>query len=169
MSVRGEKESLVCRILWARILELQVAFPFSRGFSQPRDQTQVSRTAGRFFTSWTTSKAHFTSLQRCHLMSVREKKWKLTRYLKILSGWTNGLIKETKKPYRICVFKNTLAFVFQGSLVAQTVKNPPAMQETQVQSLGWEDPLEKEMATHSSILAWRIPWAEDPSGLQSMG
>ena len=49
------------------------------------------------------------------------------------------------------------------------VKNPPAMQETWVQSLGWEDPLEKEMATHSSILAWRIPWAEEPGGLQSKG
>ena len=43
------------------------------------------------------------------------------------------------------------------------------MQETQVRSLGWEDPLEKEMATHSSILAWRIPWTEEPDGLQSMG
>ena len=53
--------------------------------------------------------------------------------------------------------------------MAQVVKNPPTTQETQVQSLGWEDPLEKEMATHPSILAWRIPWAEDPSGLQSMG
>ncbi|MES9130246.1 hypothetical protein ABEQ10_11990, partial [Cutibacterium acnes] len=60
--------------------------------------------------------------------------------------------------------------VFSGvSLVAQRVKNPPAMQETWVQSLGWEDPLEKEMATHSSILAWRIPWTEEPGGLQSMG
>ena len=49
------------------------------------------------------------------------------------------------------------------------VKNPPAMQETKVQSLGWEDPLEKEMATHSSILAWEIPWTEEPGGLQSMG
>ena len=49
------------------------------------------------------------------------------------------------------------------------VKNPPAVQETQVQSLGHEDPLEKGMATHSSILAWRTPWAEDPLGLQSMG
>ena len=55
---------------------------------------------------------------------------------------------------------------FQGaSLVAQTVKNLPAMQETQVQSLDWEDPLEKEMATHSSVLAWRIPWTEEPGGL----
>ena len=49
------------------------------------------------------------------------------------------------------------------------VKNLPAMQETQVQSLGWEDPLEKGMATHSSVLAWRIPWTEEPAGLQSMG
>ena len=55
------------------------------------------------------------------------------------------------------------------SLVAQMVKNLPAMQETQVQSLGWEDLLEKEMATRSSILAWKIPWTEKPGGLPSMG
>ena len=54
-------------------------------------------------------------------------------------------------------------------LVAQTVKSLPAMQETQVWSLGQEDPLEKDMATHSSILAQKIPWAEEPSGLQYMG
>ena len=53
--------------------------------------------------------------------------------------------------------------------MAQTVKNPPAMQENQVLSLGWEDPLEEGMATHSSVLAWRIPWTEETSGLQSMG
>ena len=56
-----------------------------------------------------------------------------------------------------------------ASLVAQIVKNPPAMQETWVQSLGWEDPLEKGMATHSRILAWRIPWTEEPGSLQSTG
>ena len=55
------------------------------------------------------------------------------------------------------------------SLVAQTVKNLPAMWETWVQSLGWENPLEKGIATHSSILAWRIPWTEEPGRLQSMG
>ena len=55
------------------------------------------------------------------------------------------------------------------SLTAQSVKNLPAMQETWVWFLGWEDPLEKEMATHSSILAWKIPWTEEPAGLQSMG
>ena len=55
------------------------------------------------------------------------------------------------------------------SLVAQTVKNLPAKWETWVRSLGWEDSLEKEMATHSSILAWKIPWTEKPGGLQYMG
>ena len=56
-----------------------------------------------------------------------------------------------------------------ASLVAQRLKHLPAMQETCVRSLGQEDPLEKEMATHSTILAWRIPWMEEPGELQSMG
>ena len=56
-----------------------------------------------------------------------------------------------------------------ASLVAQIVKSPPAMQETRVRSLAWEDPLEKEIVTHSSILAWGIPWTEEPGGLQSLG
>ena len=55
------------------------------------------------------------------------------------------------------------------SKVAQTVKHLSAMQETRFRSLGWKDPLEKEMATHSSTLAWKIPWMEEPSRLQSMG
>ena len=54
-------------------------------------------------------------------------------------------------------------------LVAQLVKNLPAVQETRVRSLGWEDPLEKEMATHFSILAWKISWTEEHGGLQTMG
>ena len=54
-------------------------------------------------------------------------------------------------------------------LVAQMVKNLPTMQETQVQSLDWEDALEKGIATHSSILAWKIPWTEEPGRLESMG
>ena len=56
--------------------------------------------------------------------------------------------------------------VFPGGSV---VKNSPAMQEMQIRSLGWEDPLEKEMATHSSLLAWEFPWTEEPGRLQSMG
>ena len=59
--------------------------------------------------------------------------------------------------------------IFLTSLVAQMIKYLPTMQETRVQSLGWEDPLEKEMATHSSTLAWKIPFTEEPSRLQSMG
>ena len=57
----------------------------------------------------------------------------------------------------------------RASLVAQTVKNQPTIQKTGVWFLGWEDPLEKGMATHSSILALRIPWTEEPGGLQAMG
>ena len=53
--------------------------------------------------------------------------------------------------------------------MARRLKRLPGMQETQVRSLDWEDPLEKEMVTHSSVLAWRIPWTEEPDGLQSMG
>ena len=57
----------------------------------------------------------------------------------------------------------------RASLIAQLVKSLPAMRETWVRFLGWEDPLEKGMATHSSILAWRIPWTEEPGKLLSMG
>ena len=63
----------------------------------------------------------------------------------------------------------TLLWQQRASLVAQSVKDLPAVQETQVRSLGWEDPLEEEMATHSNILAWKISWTEKPGGLQSTG
>ena len=74
-------------------------------------------------------------------------------------GLIPGLGKETGYP---------LQYSWAASLLAQTVKNPPAMQETWVRSPSWEDPLEKGMATHSSTLTWRIPWTEEPGGLQSM-
>ena len=64
---------------------------------------------------------------------------------------------------------STKVHIVKASLVDQMVKNLPAMWETWVQSLGWEDPLKKEMATHSSILAWRIPWTKEPGRLQSKG
>ena len=95
-------------ILQARILEW-VALPFSRGYSQPRDQTQVSHTAEGFFTSW-----------------------------------------DTREPQGICLSKQKT-------------------QETRVQSLGWKDPLEEEIETHSSFLDWEIPWTEELGRLQSMG
>ena len=59
--------------------------------------------------------------------------------------------------------------LFKSSLVVQTVKHLSTTQETQVRSLGWEDPLEQEMAIRSSTIAWKIPWTEEPGGLQSMG
>ena len=61
------------------------------------------------------------------------------------------------------------AVCFEGFPGSSGIKNPPAMQEIQVNSLVWEDPLEEGMATHSSILAWRIPWTEEPDGLQPIG
>ena len=69
----------------------------------------------------------------------------------------------------VYIYYMYFTYTCRASLVAQTVKNLPAMKETWVQSLGWEDPLKKGMATHPSILAWRIPWTEEPGGLQSMG
>ena len=74
-------------------------------------------------------------------------------------------------PFFIHVLINSLFNIWRDrtSLVAQVVKRLPTMWETQVQSLGQEDPLENEMATHSSILAWKIPWTEEPGRLQSMG
>ena len=69
----------------------------------------------------------------------------------------------------IRLHKLNISFVIRTSLVAQRLKCLPGMQESRVRSLGREDPLEKEMATHSSTLAWRIPWREEPGKLQSMG
>ena len=60
-------------------------------------------------------------------------------------------------------------YMYRASLVAQTLMRLPTMWETRIRSLGWEDTLEKEMATHSSILAWKIPWTEEPGRLQPMG
>ena len=79
--------------------------------------------------------------------------------LKMLRGWSEAIASET--------FLSSPGFgdnqgLGWASLVAQLVKNLPTIQETWVQFLGWEDPLEKDMATHSSILAWRILWTEEP-------
>ena len=80
--------------------------------------------------------------------------------------------KISKYAFNNTLFKEKIIWILEktgASLVAQMVKNLPAMQNIWVLSLGWDDPLEKEMATHSSILVWRIPWTEEPGGLQSMG
>ena len=74
-----------------------------------------------------------------------------------------------QEPNYIYIYIYKIYVYIWASLVAQLVKTLPAMQETQVRSLGWEDPLEKEMASHSNILAWRIPWTDEPGRLQSRG
>ena len=79
------------------------------------------------------------------------------------------LIKVFPILFYSSIFLLHCMYITGASLLAQRIKHLPAMQEIRVQSLGWEDPLEKEMATHSSILAWRIPWTEEPGGLQSTG
>ena len=81
-------------------------------------------------------------------------------------SWLEHGANNTKDVGLILVRVTTSLF-FLASLVTQMVKNLPAMQETWVRSQSWEDPLEKEMATHSSILAWRIPWTEEPVGYYS--
>ena len=82
------------------------------------------------------------------------------------SLWENW-IEEMRGPQRLLIILEILLSLL--SVVAQRVKNLSAMQETWVRSLGQEDPLEKGMTTHSRILAWRIPWTEEPGRLQSMG
>ena len=79
--------------------------------------------------------------------------------------WRGSRQRPAATERRTCL----LLCTHQGFPDGQMIKNPPAMQEPSVWFLGWEDPLEKGMATHSSILAWRIPWIEEPGGLQSMG
>ena len=69
----------------------------------------------------------------------------------------------------MCIFLNYVFLWLYAQVVAQMVKRLPAMRETQVQSPGWDDPLQEGMATHSIILAWRIPWSEETDRLQSIG
>ena len=88
----------------------------------------------------------------------------LSVYLAFVSLLWRNVYSET-----LPTFNWLLSCMRGASLVAQMVKHLPAVRETRVRSLGWEDPLEKEMATHSSTLAWKIPWTEEPGRLQSMG
>ena len=94
-------------------------------------------------------------------------------YLQIISNMCQShqcLIQSVPVGVCICVTQRELSFLFEAaSLVAQTVKRLSTVRETWVRALGWEDPLEKEMAIHSSTVAWKIPWTEEPGRLQSIG
>ena len=89
--------------------------------------------------------------------SYEQSKYKIKKNNSINNGSFPGGASDKEPTYQC-----------KASLVAQSLKHPPAMLETRARSLGQEDPLEKEMATHSSILAWRIPWTEEPGGLRSI-
>jgi hypothetical protein len=95
--------------------------------------------------------------------------WKILNGQRSLVGCSSWDHKELETTERACMQGSSGSLVWNKQiLMAQRLKHLPAIQETWVRSLGQEDPLEKEMATHSSTLAWRIPWTEEPGGLQSM-
>ena len=166
-------------IFWARILEW-VAISFSKGLSQPGIEP------------WSPALLEdsllFEPKPPISLLGIfrREKETcVLKKHLEtdICSNFIHN--SKTRSNPNICqqlnnpnirqivVYSyNTIKLGFPGNwayLVAQTVKNLPAVQETQIQSTGQEDPLEKGIASHSSILTWRIPWTKEPGGLQSKG
>ena len=101
---------------------------------------------------------------------MNEKRGKIITPSNVGSPGITGVLWTRDKPKSTSnQLWQTCHLTIQASLVAQMVKNPPAMWGTWVRCLGWEDPLEKVMATHSSILAWRIPWTEESGSLQSIG
>ena len=156
-------------ILQARILEW-IAIPLSRGSPWPSDQTQVSCIAGRFFTVWVTRETQYKTIE--YLRVKNTDRWPsphpcINTNNNKHCNLCNYHLSSVCNPIRYKL--SSLVFFFVIINVAQSVKNLPAVQETQVRSLMWEDPPEKEMAIHSSILAWKISWTEEPGGLQSMG
>ena len=118
-----------------------------------------SKGLSRIFSSTTIQKHQFLALSLLYGPTLTSE----------YDYWINHSFVGTFVGKVMSLLFNTLSRFVRTSLVAQTVKHLPTMRETWVQSLGWEDLLEEEMATHSSILAWEIPWTEEPGGLQSMG
>ena len=175
--------SSVHGIFQARVLEW-VAISFSRGPSWPRNWTWVSHIAGRRFTIWATREAHsFLWLNNIHIymyhnfihsslgghlgcfhvLAIVILRW-ILGYTYLLQFWFPRCVRPA-----VGLLGHLAVLPWQASLVAQTVKSWPTMRETRVRFLGREDPLEKEMAIHSSTLAWKIPWTEEPDRLQPMG
>ena len=125
---------------------------------------------------WNKSKSNSDPIipvrQPCKILQAKSE----STYLTLKFGWCwsqQGRLEYLKKShFQFIKFLRTKCYqvrIFLPSLVSQRVKNLPAMQDTWIWSLGWEDPLEKGVTTHSSILAWRIPWTEEPGRLQPMG
>ena len=161
--------SSVPGILLARILEW-IAIPFLQGIFPTQGSNSGLLHTGRFFTIWVTREAR----------SIPKRKYRYRWGSHQRSYPSHSTGKESAynagDPSLIPASERSpgegIGYPLQYSwisLVAQMVMNPPTMWETWVWSLGKEDPLEKGMATQSSILAWRIPWSEEPGRLQSMG
>ena len=105
--------------------------------------------------SWRSRNQYFPNISLCDSEVQTGKQWDIVSKERCESIWSPRFLLQ------FCGLR--------ASFIAQLVKNLPTVQETRVWSLSREDPLEKEMATHSSVLAWKIPWTEEPGGLQSMG
>ena len=121
----------------------------------------------------TRSEGLFNRKNSFHLLAT---KIEVDLYPQMLTEFSNMSLYQRKKVVEIHMWYKQASLKrriqkpsYTNTLMAQMVKNLRTMQETQVQSLGWEEPLEKGMATKSSILAWRIQWTEEPGGLQSVG
>ena len=167
-------------ILQARILEW-VAVPFSRGSSQPTDQTRGSCIAGGFSTTEKPREQSrggifpypVNSFNKEILLEILlcdfQAHWKIVDLDFVLQGLQRYTIQDWLNPPIWQNMEQRKLADDETFLVTQMVKHLPTMRETQIRSLGWEDPLEKEMATQSSTLAWIIPWTEERCRLQSMG
>ena len=142
----------------------QRAFSFSSGIRWERQLCPVFSPA-----SQASKRPGVQSLQRCCSETFKATLENSKSRVSLWAAVVFEKLKMRKKFRETEDFYNYLFFVTRASLTAQLVKNLPVMQETQFQFLGQEDPLEKETVTHSSILAWRIPWTEDPRRLQSTG
>ena len=106
---------------------------------------------------------------RAHSFHPLAALWGRVSIFFLIRRGNRGSLRNQKLPLKSYNKEKLEAGFISNGLVVQIVKHLPAVQETRVWSLGWEDPLEKEMATHSSIPSWRIPWTEESGGLQSMG
>ena len=116
-----------------------------------------SCTGGGFFTNWAMREIQIKTTIRYYITSMRMATWKKKK-------------TENNKCWQRCGMTGVLVHCWwECRVVAQMVKRLSTVQETWVQSLSWEDPLEEGMATHSSVVAWKIPWTEEPGSLQSMG
>ena len=146
----NEPMHLLWNLPFFKMVCLRLIFSFRKTWAGNGSTNQYS---SQLFYGQGDDTPHATLSQKCILWERGPVRW-----LNSLSPW-DGLS---------CLIKSFLTDIM-GSPVALMVKNLPVMQENRVRSLGWEDFLEKEIATHSSILAWRIPWTREFGGLQSMG